>query len=77
MMKNLVKPIQNIARPAAFSTYKVKGAHTYANNATDANSSNGYMKQDAERTFDQFFKENPLKESERSFFNMDYNEAKQ
>lgn len=76
MIRNVTKQLTNFLRPAAFSTYKVKGSQPFRSSTTDPSEPQGYMKQDAERVFEQFFKENPPKESERSFFDMDYSEKK-
>jgi hypothetical protein len=71
MISKLIKPTVSAIRALPFVTSKITGIYSMKMNNTGGMELEGFVTKDAERIFDKFFKENPPKESERSFFGMD------
>lgn len=66
MIRDFAKQLTSFVRPAAFSTYKVKGNPPFKSQTQDTSKPKVYRKEDAERIYEQFLEENPQDPNEQS-----------
>jgi len=59
MIRKIVNPTKQVVSACGFSTYKVKGNYPFKIATTQGSEQEGFVTKDAERVFEQFFKENP------------------
>jgi hypothetical protein len=73
MIKYFLRPLANTIKTTTFCSDKMK-VQLFKPKDIKSLQTKEYVAKDAERVFDNFFKEHPPKESEKFFFDMNLND---